>query len=365
VTDAAAIAPRPGVLEIKPYVGGESAAPGANRAVKLSANENPHGPSPAARAAFLAQADRLHEYPDGGAVALRRAIGRAHGLAPDRIVCGAGSDELIALLCKAYAGPGDTVVHSRHGFLMYPLSALAAGATPVAAPERDLTADVDALLAACDDRTRLVFLANPNNPTGTMLPAAEVARLADGLPPRALLVLDAAYAEYVSDPAYEAGAALAADRPNVAMTRTFSKIHGLGALRLGWLYGPAHVVDVLNRVRGPFNVSAPALAAGVAAIEDGDYAARCAAANEAWRDWLAKRLAAAGVACTPSHGNFLLAEFGAGEAADADAFLRTRGLIVRRMEGYGLPGHLRVTVGDEAACRAVAEAVDAFRAARA
>jgi histidinol-phosphate aminotransferase len=362
------IAPRPGVLTIAPYVAGESGAPGANRAVKLSANENPFGPCPAAVEAFRAQADRLADYPDGGAVALRRAIGAAHGLDPARIVCGAGSDELISLLCQAYAGPGDEVLHSRHGFLMYAISARAAGATPVSAPETDLTADVDALLAACTDRTRLVFLANPNNPTGTLLPSAEVARLAAGLPPKALLVLDAAYAEYVSEPGYDAGEQLVDARDNVVMTRTFSKIHGLAALRLGWAYGPDHVIDVLNRVRGPFNVNAPAAAAGAAAIADRAYVERCAAANEAWRDWLTKRLAAAGVPSTRSHGNFILARFGAegpASAPEADAWLRARGLICRRMEGYGLADHLRITVGDEAACRAVAEAVDAFRAARA
>jgi histidinol-phosphate aminotransferase len=283
-------------------------------------------------------------------------------------VCGAGSDEIIALLTKAYAGPGDEVLHSRHGFLMYSLSAQAAGATPVAAPETELTADVDALLSACTPRTRLVFLANPNNPTGTLLPQAEVARLAEGLPPQALLVLDAAYAEYVSAPGYDPGTALVEARDNVVMTRTFSKIHGLAALRLGWAYGPGHVIDVLNRVRGPFNVSAPALAAGAASVADRAYLSRAAVLNEVWRDWLAKRLAEAGVPCTPSHGNFLLAHFGAtgpASAAEADAWLKTRGIIVRRMEGYGLPAHLRISVGDEEACRAVAEAIAAFRAARA
>lgn len=362
------IAPRPGVLDISPYVGGESGATGANRAVKLSANENPLGPSPAALEAYRAGAATLALYPDGGAVRLREAIAAAHGLEAERIVCGAGSDELIALLCKAYAGPGDEVLHSRHGFLMYAISARAAGATPVAAPERDLTADVDALLAACGERTRLVFLANPNNPTGTLISAAEIARLAEGLPPKALLVLDAAYAEYVDAPGYDAGEALAKARDNVVMTRTFSKIHGLAALRLGWLYGPAHVVDVMNRVRGPFNVSAPALAAGAAAVADHDYVAACAAENAAWRGWLRDRLAAAGVRCTESHGNFLLAEFGesgAASAPEADAWLKARGLIVRRMEGYGLPGWLRVSVGRPEDCRAVADAVAAFRAARA
>jgi histidinol-phosphate aminotransferase len=362
------IAPRPGVLSIAPYVGGESGAHGANRAIKLSANENPYGPSPAAIEAYRAEAGRLADYPDGGSAALRKAIGAAHGLDPARIVCGAGSDEILSLLCQAYAGPGDEVLHSRHGFLMYAISARAAGATPVAAPERNLTADVDALLAACTDRTRLVFLANPNNPTGTLIPSAEVARLAAGLPPRALLVLDAAYAEYVGAPDYDAGERLVDARDNVVMTRTFSKIHGLAALRLGWAYGPEHVIDVLNRVRGPFNVNAPAAAAGAVAIADRDYVAKCAVLNEVWRDWLTKKLAEAGVPSTASHGNFILAEFGAdgpASAPEADAWLKARGLICRRMEGYGLGAHLRITVGDEAACRAVAEAVAAFRAARA
>jgi histidinol-phosphate aminotransferase len=362
------IVPQPGIMGIAPYVGGETAAPGANRAIKLSANENPFGPSPAAVEAYRAAAGDLALYPDGGATELRRAIAAAHGLEAERIVCGAGSDEIISFLCQTYAGPGDEVVHSRHGFLMYAISARAAGATPVAAPERDLAADVDAMLAACTERTRLVFLANPNNPTGTLIPAADVARLAANIPEKALLVLDAAYAEYVDEPAYEAGAALVAARDNVVMTRTFSKIHGLAALRLGWAYGPDHVIDALNRVRGPFNVNAPALAAGVAAVADAEHVARSAAANAAWRDWLARRLARAGVACTASHGNFLLARFGAdgpASAPEADAWFKTRGLIVRRMEGYGLPEWLRITVGDEAACRAVADAVDAFRTARA
>jgi histidinol-phosphate aminotransferase len=357
------IAPNPGILGVAPYVGGESGAPGAGRVLKLSANENPYGASPAAREAFAAWAGRLEVYPDGGHAELKSAIAAAEGLDPTRIVCGAGSDELIALLTRAYAGPGTEVVHSRHGFLMYPIAARTAGAEPIAAPERDLTADVDAMLAACGPRTRLVFLANPNNPTGTLLPSSEVARLAAGIPPQALLALDAAYAEYVTEPDYDAGARLVEARDNVVMLRTFSKIHGLAALRLGWAYGPDHVVDVLNRVRGPFNVSAPALAAGAAAAADRDHARRSAAANAVWREWLARRLAQAGAPCARSQGNFLLAEFGEGRAAAADAWLKARGLIVRRMESYGLPAHLRITVGDEAACRAVAEAVADFGAA--
>ena len=350
------IRPRPGVLDVTPYVGGESEITGANRVLKLSSNENPLGPSAKARAAYLEAADSLALYPDGGHEALRHAIAEVHGLDPARIVCGAGSDELIALLIRAYTGPGDEVLHSAHGFLMYAISATAAGATPVAAPERDLTADVDALIARLSERTRLVFLANPNNPTGTMVSPAELARLAAALPGQALLVLDAAYAEYVRARDYDPGSGLVEARDNVVMLRTFSKIHGLAALRLGWAYAPEHVVDVLNRVRGPFNVSGPALAAGTAAVRDVEWVEHCAVTNEAWREWLAKEIRAAGLGVVPSHANFLLIK--AGERVEAlDSHLRGRGIIARRMGAYGLPGHIRLTVGDEAACRAVAEAV--------
>jgi len=353
------IRPRAGVLDIAPYVGGESSAPGANRVIKLSSNENPLGPSAKAFDAYVEAVKGLALYPDGGHLALRRAIAEVHRLEAERIVCGAGSDELIALLCKAYAGAGDEVLYSQHGFLMYKLSALASGATPVTALERDLTADVDALIGALTERTRLVFLANPNNPTGTMVADAEVARLAAALPTRALLVLDAAYAEYVRLPGHDGGAGLVKTRDNVVMTRTFSKIYGLAALRLGWAYGPAHVIDVLNRVRGPFNVTAPALAAGEAAVRDRAWVEHCAVTNDVWRDWLAKEIRAAGFAVVPSHGNFLLIETEERTSA-VDAHLKARGLIVRRMEGYGLPGHLRITVGDEEGCRAVAEALSNF-----
>jgi histidinol-phosphate aminotransferase len=353
------ILPRPGVLDIAPYVGGESGTPGANQVIKLSSNENPLGPSPKAFDAYVAAAAGLALYPDGGHLALRRAIAEVHGLEPERIVCGAGSDELIALFCKAYAGAGDEVLYSQHGFLMYKLSALASGATPVTAPERDLTADVDALIAALTPRTRLVFLANPNNPTGTTIGDAEVARLAEALPRQALLVLDAAYAEYVRLPDHDGGIGLVRGRDNVVMTRTFSKIYGLAALRLGWAYAPGHVIDVPNRVRGPFNVTAPALAAGEAAIRDVAYVEHCAVTNEVWRDWLTKEIRAAGFRVTPSHGNFILIETGT-RTPEADAYLKTRGLIVRRMESYGLPGHLRISVGDEEACRAVANALRSF-----
>ena len=358
------ICPRPGVLDIAPYVGGESSAPGANRVFKLSSNENPLGPSPKAFDAYLEAVKGLALYPDGGHLALRQAIAGVHGLEAERIVCGAGSDELIALLCKAYAGvnkggAGDEVLYSQHGFMMYKLSALGAGATPVTVPERDLTTDVDALIAALTERTRLVFVANPNNPTGTMVDDAAMARLAGALPPQALLVLDAAYAEYVRVPGHDGGIGLVRARDNVVMTRTFSKVHGLASQRLGWAYAPAHVIDVLNRVRGPFNVTAPALAAGEAAIQDVGYVEHCVVTNEVWRDWLAKEIRTAGFGVTPSHGNFILVDTG-GRASELDAHLKAHGLIVRRLNGYGLPEHLRISIGDEEACRAVAHAISSF-----
>src|SRR6266568_2473379 len=255
--------PRAGVLDIEPYVPGKSEAPGVARVFKLSSNETPLGPSPKAITAYGAVADHLQDYPDGAATALREAIGRAFGLDPARIVCGAGSDDLLNLLARAYLKDGDEAIHTTHGFLVYPIATLGAGATPVVAAEKDYTADVDAILAKVSERTKMVFLANPNNPTGTYIPFDEVKRLHAGLPKHVLLVLDAAYAEYVRRNDYESGIELVATSENVVMCRTFSKIYGLAALRLGWLYGPAHVVDAINRIRGPFNVNAPAMAAGI------------------------------------------------------------------------------------------------------
>ncbi len=358
------IRPQPGILSIAPYVGGESRIPGANRVVKLSSNENPHGPSPRAAEAFAQAAGKLASYPDGGHASLREAIAQVHGLDPERVLCGNGSDECLALLAQAYAGPGDEVIHTEHGFGLYRIDAQMVGAAPVRVPETDLTTDVDRILEACTERTRLVYIANPNNPTGTLIGRAALKRLAGGLPPQALLVLDGAYAEYVRDADYDAGAELVEARDNVVMTRTFSKIHGLAALRIGWMYGPAHVIDALGRFRPPFNLSIPALLAGEAAMRDVGHVERCAVLNEVWRDWLAKRLEEAGAGVIPSQANFLLADFGGPERAGAaDAFLKRRGLIVRRTASYGLPGHLRITVGDEAGCRAVAEAVRDFMGA--
>jgi histidinol-phosphate aminotransferase len=356
-------APRPGILEISPYVPGKSGSASAGRVHKLSSNESPIGPSPKAMRAFAAAAQDMHLYPDGSAAALRQAIAARDGLDADRIVCGAGSDELIQLLAHGYLGSGEEAVHTEHGFLVYPIAIRANGAVPVVAKERNFTADVDQILSAVSPRTRMVFLANPNNPTGTYLPFDEVKRLHAALPSDCLLVLDAAYAEYVRRSDYDAGVALACDHDNVVVTRTFSKAYGLAALRIGWAYCPVEVAAVLNRIRGPFNVSAPAIAAAVAALEDAAHLERATAHNNRWLPWLAEEIAALGFKVTPSAGNFLLVHFpnDSGRNAErADRFLSARGLILRRMEAYGIPGALRLSVGSEEANRAVVDALAAF-----
>jgi histidinol-phosphate aminotransferase len=362
------LTPRPGIMQISPYVGGEAALPGRNRVIRLASNENPLGAGPRAIAAYEALKDELHYYPDGAARELRETIAHAEGLDAERIVCGAGSDELIVLLVRGYAGPGDEVLHSEHGFLMYAISAKSVYANPVAAPEANLTANVDALLARVTGKTRIVFLANPNNPTGSYLPEAELRRLRRGLPDHVLLVLDAAYAEYVSAADYTAGTGLVEEFDNVVVTRTFSKIHGLAALRLGWAYCPAAVADVLNRLRGPFNVSQAAQAAGVAAIGDREHVERSRAHNARWRDWFAERAAGLGLTPYPSAGNFVLVRFPPEPGRSADAaldHLKEVGILVRAMGAYGLPDCLRITIGTEEDIRAVADALAAFTASRA
>ncbi len=354
------LTPQPGIMEIALYQGGASALPGRSDVLKLSSNENPLGPSPAAVAALQRSAETMHRYPTTDHAALRSAIAEVEGLEPAQIICGCGSDEIIAFLCYAYAGPGTEVIHTEHGFALYRISALAAGATPVEVPERDRVVDVDQILAAAGDATRLVFIANPANPTGTLLPLSELTRLADGLPGHVLLVLDGAYAEFAAG--YDGGARLAETRANVVMTRTFSKLYGLGGLRVGWGYGPQEIIDVLNRIRGPFNLGAPQLAAAEAAVRDRAFAAQSLDLNARMRARLRDELAAMGIAADESHANFLLARFGSMEEADAaEARLRADGILVRKVAGYKLPECLRITVGDEAGCARVAASLAAFK----
>lgn len=355
--------PQKGILDIQPYVGGRAHAHGVQRVFKLSANETPLGPSPLARAAFIAAADELERYPEGSSAELRQAIAGRYGLNADRIVCGAGSDELLHLLAQAYLGEGDEAIATEHGFLVYPIVTRAAGAKIVQVKEKNLRADVDAILAAVTPRTKIVFLANPNNPTGSYLPLDEVRRLHASLRPDILFVIDAAYCEYVNKNDYESGIELVTTSQNCVMTRTFSKIYGLAALRLGWMYAPAHVVDVVNRVRGPFNVSIPALHAGVASILDVDHFEKARAHNEEWLDWLTMEIPKLGLEVAPSVANFLLVRFPdepGRTAGEADEFLMKQGLILRQVASYGLPDHLRLSVGIEEANRAVVAALAEF-----
>jgi histidinol-phosphate aminotransferase len=355
--------PRAGILEIAPYVPGKSKATGGTKVFKLSSNETPLGPSPAAIAAFQDAASSLEIYPDGAATALREAIGEAYGINPARIIAGAGSDDVLYMIGHTYLAPGDEAIYSVHGFNVYPIIIQAAGATPVAAPEKGFTTYVDAILDRVSEKTRVVFVANPNNPTGTYLPFSEIRRLHAALPPRVLLVLDAAYADYVRRNDYESGIELAGAAPNVIMTRTFSKIFGLAGLRLGWGYGPAEVIDALNRVRSPFNVSIPAAAAGVAAVKDKAHIEAAVAHNEEWLPRVTQAIEGLGLEVTPSVGNFVLIHFPATPgrtAAEADEFLMGRGIILRRVTSYHLPDALRMTIGSAEANEAVIAGLKAF-----
>ena len=354
--------PKPGILEISTYVGGNSDIPGDAKFIKLASNEGALGPSPKAIEAYIQESDKMHRYPDGNSKKLRNALAVAYGLDPNRIVCGSGSDELLDLLARAYAGVGDEVIHTEHGFLMYPISAKGVGATPVAVPEKNLHADVDALIRQAGQNTKILFLANPNNPTGTYLPNSEIRRLRQGLPQHVLLVIDAAYAEYVSKNDYNSGSQLVDEFDNVVMTRTFSKIFALGGLRLGWAYCPKAIADVINRLRGPFNVNSPALAAGLAALEDVSFTNKVRKHTEKWFIWTKKKLTLLGLEVPSEVGNFLLVRFPATgkTASKTNEFLKSRGLIVRGMDRYGLHNYLRITIGREMEMRALVSAMEEY-----
>lgn len=357
--------PKPvsGVLDIAAYVPGSSKAPTGVKLHKLSSNETPLGASPKAQEAIADVATHLERYPDGSAEKLRTAIADAHGLNYDNIICGNGSDEILAMLANAYLAAGDEAIFTEHGFLVYRIATLANSAVPVVVNETNFTTDVDAILAAVTPKTRIVFLANPNNPTGTYIPMTEVRRLHVGLPSDVILVLDAAYAEYVRRNDYESGVELVSSANNVVMTRTFSKIYGLAALRVGWCYAPAHIIDVLNRIRGPFNMNSVAIAAGSVAVKDKAFVEQAIDHNDKWLEWTSIELEKLGLKVTPSVGNFILVHFSNNPgktAQEADAFLTQRGLILRRVSGYGLPNALRMTIGKEASNKAVVAALAEF-----
>ncbi|NWG45567.1 MAG: histidinol-phosphate transaminase [Alphaproteobacteria bacterium] len=358
--------PLPHLSGLVPYKGGTGGGRAQVNTLKLSANESPLGPSPRAIEAYRAAAGALAAYPDSASGGLRGALAESFGLAADWIACGAGSDELLGLLIAGFAGPGDEVLISERTFMMYEISARAHGAGVVKVPDRDYRADVDALLGGLSERTRIVFLANPNNPTGTYLPGSEVRRLHRGLPPHVLLVVDAAYAEYVMADDYESGLELVSEHRNVVMTRTFSKIHGLAALRVGWAYAPAGIVSVIDRVRGPFNVSTPAQEAAIASLGDLAHLEAARAHNARMLPWLTSELEGLGFTVVPSAANFVLAAVPGGGAASAalEAHLQGEGIHIRRFAGEGLEGFIRVTIGTRPALERFLAATKAFLAAK-
>lgn len=344
------LTPRPGIMDIQPYKGGESSIEGVKRIIKLASNEGPFGPAPRAIEAINNSSGDQHRYPDGSAAGLRAKLAQKHNIDGEQIVCGAGSDEILSLLCRAYAGPGDEVLYSDHGFLMYPISARSVGATPVSAMETNLTTDVSALLENVSDKTKIVFVANPNNPTGTYIPKSEMNRLRQGLRDDILLVIDSAYAEFIDEDDYDAGIELVQRYDNVVMTRTFSKMYGLGGIRLGWSYASAEITDVLNRARGPFNVTALALAAGEAALDDDEFVAKTKKHTTHWLRWLENECHKLGLETTTSYANFALIRFPhtpGKTSSEADAYLRSKGIIVRAMASYGLGDCLRISIGRE------------------
>lgn len=357
------IAPQPGIMDIKLYVSGESAVEGKSEVLKLSANENPYGFSDKARDAYTRAVQNLHRYPNTDHGPLRAAIAEVYGLDPARIVCGVGSDEVLQFVAQAYAGVGDEVIVTEHGFAMYPILAKAVGAVPIEVPEKDRRVDVDAILAAVTDKTKIVFIANPANPTGTFLSDQEVLTLVEGLPASVILVLDGAYTEFAEG--YSGGVELTNDYPNVIMTRTFSKIYGLGGLRIGWGYAQQDMIDVLSRIRQPFNLSEPQMEAARAAVLDLEFTQKCQTENAKWREWLRNAMVQMGVGCDESYANFVLARFDSEDEATAcDAALKDDGIIVRRTGSYKLPNCLRITVGDEAACRRIVHVIATFKGIR-
>ena len=355
--------PRPGILDITPYKPGKSSAEGVTHPVKLSANENILGCSPAAQEAYVAAANNLALYPDGRGNTLRAALAERYHLEPERLILGCGTDEIFALLNQTFLRAGDNIIQGEYGFGAYAIGARANEGEVRFAPERNYRIDVDAILECVDERTRLIFIANPANPTGTFLPLAEIERLHAGLPGEVILVLDGAYAEFNTDPTFDDGIGLARESANIVVTHTFSKLHGLASLRVGWAYAPSAIADAVDRIRLPFNTSIAGQLAAIAALADTEFQARSLALVEQWRPWLTQQLGGLGLEVVPSAGNFILVGFprtGGRVAAEAEAFLARRGLIVRGVAGYSLPDHLRITIGLEEHNRAVVDGLAAF-----
>ena len=362
--------PLEGLNNIAPYVGGGSEIKDLGNFIKLASNEGAFGPSPKTMEALKTAVDDYHRYPDGDSLQIRELLAAKFKLEIERIVCGCGSDELISLLCRSYAGPGDEIICSAFGFSMYPIYGRTVGATIIIAKENDITISVNNLLEKVTEKTKLIFIANPNNPTGTYLPQSELIRLHENLPSHVLLVIDSAYAEYVFSNDYSAGIDLVQSNDNVVMLRTFSKIYGMGGVRLGWGYFPDAVTDILNRIRSPFNVSYPAQVAGATAIRDEEFIEMSKSHNKRWLPWTIEQCRSMGLIVPDSYCNFALIKFpGKSEnckedspktAITADSFLKSRGIIVRRLDGYGLPNALRISIGQEEELRLVVRSLEEF-----
>jgi histidinol-phosphate aminotransferase len=353
--------PKSWIMDIAPYVPGRSTTDDGAKAAKLSSNENPLGTSKEAAAAFAAEKTSLERYPDASAADLREAIAVRYGLDPARIIYGTGSDEVLHLIAGAYAGPGDEVIFVRYGFAVYEIATRRVGAVPVIAPDADYATDVDTIVACVTERTRIVFLANPNNPTGTFASREQIARLHKALPPQVMLVIDQAYAEYLEPADDDGGLALAMSQPNVIVTRTFSKIFGLAAERIGWGYGPADAVAAMHRIRAPFNITIAGQKAAIAALGAQGFVDHSRAHNGQWRAWLADEIAKlgnAGLRVVPSKANFLLVLFeGKLTAEAAYKALMAHGYIVRWLPGQKLAHGLRISIGTEDETRGLAAAL--------
>lgn len=351
-----------GIEEIKLYTPGEAPQAGQNLR-KLSSNENLYGPSPQAIEAVRQSVDWLWKYPSVDHLELREAIGAVQNLPPERLICGAGSDEILSLLAQAYAGVGDEVIMTEHGFEIYGIVTKAVGADLVTVRERERVVDVDAILAAINSKTRLIYIANPANPTGTMLADGELERLATTIPPNVILVIDSAYAEFA--PGYDGGAGLVMKAENLVMTRTFSKLYGLGGLRVGWAFAPQAVIDNLNRIRGPFNLSSPALAGAKSAMLDQNYAQEVVQNILEDRKYFRGALLQFGIEVDESFANFLLLRFrDENEAHAAWQWLAQKGFLTRRVGHYGLPNALRITIGTSEDMRQVAAWLGEFMGKR-
>lgn len=340
--------PKPGILDIAPYVGGKSKLDGNANPIKLSSNENAFGCAPSAREAYEAAKGQLFRYPDGHANLLRAAVAAHHNLEPERLLFGNGSDEVFALLNQTYLSPGDSVISGQYGFLAYRISALACEARLIMVPEPERQLEVEAILSHLDDRTRLVYVSNPANPTGTCLSPDEVARLHAGLPSHVILVIDEAYAEFAAAPEWGTALDLARAAQNLVVTRTFSKIYGLAGLRVGFGYAPRAVVEAIDRICLPFNLNLPAQFAAVAALDDQDHVERSRLQVETWRPRLVQTVRGMGLDIHAGQGNFVLIDFGSVERAVlANQHLMKHGVIVRHLAAYDLPQALRVTIGQD------------------